>query len=68
MLDKNFPEEVKIPFLKALGCALPALLFYHQQEGGLKLADEVMVKQKGEGGMMKFTSIDRNVEMIDEKG
>ena len=45
-----------------------ALLFYHQQEGGHKLADEVMVKKKGEGGMMKFTSIDRNVEMIDEKG
>ena len=31
------------------------------------MADKVIVKQKGEG-CMKYTSTDRNVEMIGEKG
>lgn len=31
------------------------------------MADKVIVKQKGEG-CMKYTSIDRNVDMIGEEG
>lgn len=42
------------------------ILFYHQQGGGLRLADKFIVKQKGKGGM-RYTSIDRNVEKIDEE-